>query len=100
MFALALWDKDTRTLSLARDRTGEKPLHVAILEKAVAFASELQAFHAVPGFTPSLDPQVLRGFVSTAAVADDSCISASVRKLQPGTILTIGAAGGTMEQRV
>jgi asparagine synthase (glutamine-hydrolysing) len=100
MFALALWDKESRTLSLARDRTGEKPLHVAVSGRAVAFASELQAFHAVPGFTPSLDPQALRSFVTTAAVGDDRCIFASVRKVQPGTILSIAAADGAMEQRV
>lgn len=99
MFALALWDKDTRTLSLARDRTGEKPLHVAVSGRAVAFASEVQAFHAVPGFTPALDPPAVRGFVTTAVVGDDSCIFASVRKVQPGTILSIAAADGAMEQR-
>lgn len=100
MFALALWDRYARTLSLARDRTGEKPLHFALLGRAVAFASELQAFHAVPGFTPALDPKALRSFVTTAAVGDDSCIFASVRKVQPGTILSIAAADGAMEQRV
>ncbi|WP_284260777.1 asparagine synthase (glutamine-hydrolyzing) [Roseicyclus amphidinii] len=100
MFALALWDREAGILSLARDRTGEKPLHLAMLGGAVAFASEPQAFQAIPAFDPALDPQALQGFVATATVADDRCIFASVRKVQPGTILSIAAADGAMEQRV
>ncbi|MBL6431799.1 MAG: hypothetical protein HPM95_14340 [Alphaproteobacteria bacterium] len=48
MFALALWDRETKSLTLARDRFGEKPLHVASFDGEIAFASELKALMRHP----------------------------------------------------
>jgi asparagine synthase (glutamine-hydrolysing) len=100
MFALALWDREENTLSLARDRTGEKPLYLAELEGGVAFASEPQAFHVVPGFKLDLDHHALRGFIATSVVEDRACIFKSVRKVQPGTIVTISGADGAIGHQV
>ncbi len=50
MFALSLWDRETRTLSLARDRLGEKPLYYGLQGGTVLFGSELKALRAHPGF--------------------------------------------------
>ncbi len=100
MFALALWDREKKALSLARDRTGEKPLYLTELKDGLAFASEPQAFHAVPGFRTELDHQALRGFVATSAVDDRACIYKSVRKVQPGTIVTIAKADGAMDEQI
>ena len=57
MFALAVWDRDQHTLLLARDRLGKKPLHVALANGALLFASELKAFHHFPGFEPRVNPR-------------------------------------------
>jgi len=54
MFALALWDRQTRRLHFARDRMGEKPLYLARLSNGWAFASELKALFAVPEFEAHL----------------------------------------------
>lgn len=98
MFALALWDRSANTLSLARDRTGEKPLYLITREGGVAFASELQAFHAVPGCEFRLDAEVLQSYLETSVVPDCACVLHGARKVRPGTILCISAADGRMRQ--
>jgi asparagine synthase (glutamine-hydrolysing) len=58
MFALGLWDRQTRQLSLARDRIGEKPLFYGWNGDRMLFASSLASFRAVPGFAAQVDPDV------------------------------------------
>src|SRR5438445_2636631 len=56
MFAFALWDRRKRRLLLARDRFGVKPLYYTTIGNRFAFASEVKAFLAVPGFEARVDP--------------------------------------------
>ena len=56
MFAFALWDRRDRTLSLARDRFGEKPLYYGWAGRDFAFGSELKAVRAHPRFDATIDP--------------------------------------------
>lgn len=98
MFALALWDTAEGRLSLARDRTGEKPLYLAAIDGGWAFASELSSFHGLPGFRARLDQQALSDYLATLAVPDAGCVFQGVRKIRPGTILHISAAAGTVEE--
>jgi asparagine synthase (glutamine-hydrolysing) len=64
MFALALWDEQAHTLTLARDRFGEKPLYYGWVgqgaQRAFAFASDVQAFRAMAGFDSAISDQALR----------------------------------------
>src|SRR5205085_4193286 len=55
MFAFALWDRKTRSLVLARDRLGIKPLYYAATPERVIFASQLKAFRGTPGWKPTID---------------------------------------------
>jgi asparagine synthase (glutamine-hydrolysing) len=55
MFALALWDRESRTLHLVRDRLGKKPLYAGFVGRDLVFASELKAFYAHPAFAPEID---------------------------------------------
>src|SRR5207253_2965203 len=55
MFAIALWDRQRRQLSLVRDRLGIKPLYFGWLGRTFFFASELKALRAHPAFQPELD---------------------------------------------
>ena len=89
MFALALWDREERTLALARDRLGEKPLTYAWVGGTFVFASQPAALERVPGFGPAIDRHALAGLLRFAVVPDGASIYEGVRKLPPGTVLTL-----------
>jgi len=89
MFAIALWDREERVLTLARDRMGEKPLSYAWSGRTFVFASQPSALHAFPGFTPAIDRQALAGLLRYAVLPADRGIHEGVRRLPPGTTLRI-----------
>ena len=92
MFALALWDRQTRRLALARDRIGEKPLYYGWHDGLFLFTSELKALHAWPGFRPRVDTCALALYLRHNYVPEPHCIYAGWRKLVPGTWVEIDAA--------
>jgi asparagine synthase (glutamine-hydrolysing) len=93
MFAIALWDRRERVLYLIRDRLGIKPLYWAEHEGRVIFGSELKALRAADGWTPELDRDALVSYLRLGYVPAPQTIYRGVRKLQPGIILTVPAAG-------
>ena len=62
MFAVAVWDHRQRTLTLARDRMGEKPLYYGLHHGSLLFGSELKALRAHPDFAPAVAPAALRAY--------------------------------------
>lgn len=92
MFAFALWDVKTRTLHLARDRLGKKPLYIASARHALVFASELKAISRFSGYSPEIDLDAATAMLSKGWVPDQSCIWRGVFKLPPGSVLTLTAA--------
>jgi asparagine synthase (glutamine-hydrolysing) len=95
MFSLAVWHRGTRTLELARDRMGEKPLYYGRVGTDLAFASELKAFRAMPGFGPSIDRDSLTAFLRHNYIPSPRTVYEDVRKLPPGTFVRFGDAQGT-----
>jgi asparagine synthase (glutamine-hydrolysing) len=93
MFAFALWDRRTRSLSLVRDRLGIKPLYFGRHGGRVIFASELKAFDPLPDFRPELDRDALLDFLRFAYVPAPRSIWRDIRKLEPGHIAAVDAAG-------
>ncbi|WP_445221284.1 asparagine synthase (glutamine-hydrolyzing) [Bradyrhizobium sp. Pa8] len=91
MFAIGLWDRRNRTLHLARDRMGKKPLYVARTSNAVVFASELKAIAAFPDFHEEIDPGAVAEFLSRGWLPEDQCIWRGVFKIPPGGALSIRA---------
>jgi asparagine synthase (glutamine-hydrolysing) len=89
MFALALWDKRDRTLHLARDRFGEKPLYYGWAGRNFVFGSELKAICAHPAFEGEIDRGALRQFASRTYVPAPFSIYKRVYKLEPGCILSV-----------
>lgn len=93
MFAFALWDRRTRTLSLVRDRLGIKPLYWAVQGGQLSFGSELKALRAVPGFDDRRDLDAVAGFLRHNYIGGTATIYAGVNKLLPGHVLRVGANG-------
>lgn len=88
MFALALWDREARTLQLARDRVGEKPLFYSQIGGRLRFASELKALHADPQWRPQIDRDALALYMRHAYVPAPHTIYCETCKVLPGTVLT------------
>ena len=89
MFAFALWDQKTRTLMLARDRVGIKPLYYSVLDSAIVFASELKAILADPEVTLDLAPEVIDRFLTFLYVPGEDTLLRKIHKLAPGHYLII-----------
>ena len=96
MFAIALWDVQERTLTLARDRFGEKPLYYGwagqgadALGSAFVFGSELKALRAYPGFDNPVCREALAQYMRFMVVPAPRSIYQGVFKLEPGCLLTI-----------
>lgn len=92
MFALALWDKQERSLILARDRIGEKPLYYGWQNGAFLFGSELKALRAHPAFNGELDWRAASTFLHMNYVPAPSTIYLGIYKLVPGTFLRLTQA--------
>jgi len=93
MFTIGVWDRRDRTLSLVRDRLGIKPLYWAKFGKLFLFGSELKALRAYPGWSPSIDGSAVAAYVRHNCVPAPQSIYKGVRKLEPGTILTLAPEG-------
>jgi asparagine synthase (glutamine-hydrolysing) len=89
MFALAVWDRHERSLSLARDRMGEKPLYYGWQGGAFLFGSELRALRAHPAFAGTVDRRALTLLLRYAYVPAPYSIHEGIAKLAPGTVLTL-----------
>lgn len=89
MFAIALWDRRDRVLSLARDRFGEKPLYYGWAGGDFLFASELKAIRAHPRFANQVDREALAQFAARTYVPAPRSIYRDIYKLQPGCILSV-----------
>lgn len=87
MFAFALWDRHKKTLILARDRIGKKPLHYALSNEGIVFASELKALLTHPGVSREIDLQSLNRYLTYEYVPAPDSIFKSIKKLEPGHYL-------------
>lgn len=96
MFALALWDTQTHTLTLARDRFGEKPLYYGWTGsdgagRAFVFGSELKALRAYHGFNNPVCRRALAQYMRLMVVPAPLSIYEGIYKLEPGCLLTLSA---------
>lgn len=89
MFALAVWDRQDRTLQLARDRLGEKPLYYGWSGSTFLFGSELKALRAHPDWQATIDLSALAAYLRHGFVPAPLSIYLGIRKLPAGTICTI-----------
>src|SRR4051812_48126025 len=94
MFALGIWDTRERTLTLARDRLGIKPLYYAQAQSgaggaAFIFASEVKAILATRLVERAIDPESLNQFLTFLWTPDPHTLFRGIRKLPPAHVLTL-----------
>jgi asparagine synthase (glutamine-hydrolysing) len=94
MFAMAIWDATSATLTLVRDRVGKKPLYFGRINGTWLFASELKALRAYPQWEPQLDPRAVAGLLRFSYVPAPLSIYQGIGKLLPGHMLTVGRDSG------
>ncbi len=92
MFAFALWDRQLRSLILARDRLGEKPLYYGWQGDTFLFGSELKALRAYPSFQADVDRSALTLYMQYGYIPAPASIYRNVFKLMPGTYVQLAAA--------
>jgi len=95
MFAFAVYDRRDKRLSLVRDRLGIKPLYWGKAGTRLAFASELKAFGALPGWNKELNRDALASYLRFAYVPAPHSIYRGISKLMPGHIAMIDPTGET-----
>jgi asparagine synthase (glutamine-hydrolysing) len=89
MFAFALWDAGDRSVLLARDRIGKKPLYYAETSAGVLFASELRALLAASSLPRRVDPTGVRDYLTYGYVPSPKTLIEGVRKVAPGHAVTV-----------
>ncbi|HEV7271197.1 asparagine synthase (glutamine-hydrolyzing) [Pseudoxanthomonas sp.] len=87
MFGVAIWDRRTQELVLARDRLGEKPLYYAHDERRVLFGSELKSLLQSPDCPRDLNDDALRAYLAYGYVPSPYSVFAGVNKLPPAHFL-------------
>ena len=91
MFAIALWDKSTASLTLIRDRVGKKPLYFSAVNGTFVFASELKALHTVLKGQLSPDHSAIKLFLKFGYVPSPLTVFREIRKLRPGHFITLSS---------
>lgn len=92
MFAFAVWDRESRVLTLARDRLGEKPFYYGVQGSALIFASELKALRAHPYWEGRLSREALTQYMRYGYVPAPNSIYQDVYKLPAGATVSIPAS--------
>ncbi len=92
MFAFALWDRSEKTLHLARDRMGEKPLYYGWCGKSFLFGSELKALRAHPDWAGEISADALSAYIKLGCVPAPHSIYKGIHKLPPASILSLRAS--------
>ena len=96
MFALALYDRTKRELTLVRDRVGEKPVYYGYIKEPAkapffAFASDLALFTKIPGFQKEINRDALAQFMLYNYISAPMTIYSDIFKLRPGQMLRLKA---------
>jgi asparagine synthase (glutamine-hydrolysing) len=90
MFALAVWNTTNRTLQLARDRLGKKPLYYGYQGSTFLFGSQIKALRAHPSFSAPINRDALASYVRLSYVPGVHSIYEGIYRLAPGSLLCLG----------
>ncbi len=100
MFAIALWDKEDKSLTLARDRVGEKPLYWGWQNDTLLFGSELKAIKKHPAFNADIDRDSLCLLLRHNYIPAPYTIYKNIKKLLPGHYIKIKVINDIIEEDI
>ncbi|HEX4310724.1 MAG TPA: asparagine synthase (glutamine-hydrolyzing) [Acidobacteriaceae bacterium] len=89
MFGFAIWDERQKSLMLARDRVGIKPLYYAIGSDSIVFGSEIKAILADPEVSAQVRPEIVDRFLTFYYVPGEDTLFENVLKLRPGSYMMV-----------
>jgi len=92
MFAICLWDSQEKSIVLARDRVGEKPLYYGSHNGIFAFGSELKALRKIDSWDFDINPDAVTSFLRYGYVPEPYSIFRGIHKVPPGTFLKIDSS--------
>ena len=98
MFAFAIWDENAKSLFLARDRVGIKPLYYCLTDTSLVFASEIKAILADPSIAREIAPEMIDRFLTFLYVPGQETLLKGIRKLAPGHYLLVRDGKAVVEQ--
>lgn len=93
MFAFALWNTQTKTLLLCRDRVGVKPIYYYSKDGVFLFTSELKAFRQYPQFDSTINQEAVSLYLQTGYIRSPFSIYKYAHKLEPGHFLEVDQNG-------
>jgi asparagine synthase (glutamine-hydrolysing) len=93
MFAFAIWNRNTKTLFIARDRLGIKPLYYRLTAERLLFGSEIKVLFAHGGTRPEFNRATLPEYLAFGYLSGEETFYAGIQKLMPGHTMTIGPEG-------
>jgi len=99
MYAVAIWDRSDRSLTLARDPLGIKPLYISEQNGGLAFASELKSLTCMPALDFNINDRAVHDFFRFGHIQRPRTIYREVRQLEPGHWLRISPKGDVREQK-
>lgn len=88
MFAIAIWDRKSQQLTLARDSAGIKPLYIYEHADSLYFASEIKSFLTIPGHSFKLSYVDFHQYLANGYVGPERSTLVGVTQLSPGTVRT------------
>jgi asparagine synthase (glutamine-hydrolysing) len=98
MFAFAIWDARTRTMLLARDRVGKKPLYYQMDDRGLRFASEIKAILMDPEVEVTPDAEAIHHYLSFGYVPHPGTAYRGIRALPPAHVATVRDGQLTIER--
>ena len=98
MFAFAIWDGNAKTLLLARDRVGIKPLYYCLNDSSLVFASEIKAILADPSINRKMVPELIDRFLTFLYMPGEETLLNGISKLAPGHYLLVKNGKAVIQQ--
>ena len=100
MFSFAIYDQAAKTLFLARDHFGIKPLFYTFIDDKLAFSSELKALVKIPGFKKTINPLALVGAMNYLWVPGNDSMFEGCHKLPPAHYMLLDTSGASLHPRI